>query len=161
MSDPAAMTRALAAAVKLLAGRSLTRAELVGRLVKRRVPETIAEGAATELERKGLLSDRRAAESGAADRAVRGDAPALIEDKLRARGVDPAEARRAAAGATEGRAEAETALALARKRVRACPPDSDPESMRRRVFAYLARRGYDEDTCAAAVERAVAEVLPR
>lgn len=153
------MARALAAAVKLLAGRSLTKAELVARLAKR-LPEDAAIGAAAELERKGLLSDRRASESDAAARAARGETRALIEDNLRARGVERVTARRAADAATEGRSEADTALTMARKRVRVCPAGLSPEAMRRRVFAYLARRGYDEDTCAAAVERAVREVLP-
>ncbi len=152
---------ALRAAVRLLAARPLTRRELIDRLVKRRFEEPIARAAADELERRGLLSDRRAAESAARTQVERGAARGLAEEKLLARGVDRATARRAVSDAAGNRDEAAAALALARKRVRLCPPGLKPESIRRRVFAYLARRGYDEQTATETVERAVAEILPR
>ncbi len=155
------MAKAVSAAVRLLAARSLTRHELVDRLVKRRFDEGVARRAAESLERQGLLNDRAAAASAAHALLERGTAPGLAEDRLRDRGVDAAIARRAVRDAAGDRSEGDAALALARKRVRLCPPGLGPEAIRRRVFAWLARRGYDEETATAAVERAVSEIVPR
>lgn len=151
---------AFRAATKALATRALTRKALVELLVKRRHPPEAAAAAADRLERAGLLSDAAAAESIAHARAARGDAAGLIEQTLRDRGVDAPTARRALASTVGRRDESAAALALARKRVRAAPPSLSVEALRRRVFAYLARRGYEEDTAATAVERAVAEIAP-
>ncbi|MFM9996859.1 MAG: hypothetical protein ACKVU4_13790 [Phycisphaerales bacterium] len=164
-SKPAATdppeSAALRAATRALAARPLTRVALIELLVKRRHATEAAHAAADQLERAGFLSDQAAADAIAQSRASRGDSPALIEQKLREKGADATTARRAAASVTSGRAENATALELARKRVRAAPPSLSVEGLRRRVFAFLARRGYEEDVAAAAVERAVGEVAPR
>jgi hypothetical protein len=89
------MAKAMAAGVRLLAARSLTRHELVERLVKRRIDRGAAAAAADELERKGLLSDRAAAASAARSQIERGTARGLVEEKLLARGIGGATARRA------------------------------------------------------------------
>lgn len=160
MSGEEDIAKAVKAAVRLLAGRSLTRQELVTRLA-RRFDAAVAEAAADRLERERLLSDRAAADSGARSELARGASRERAAERLLARGVDHATARRAVIDAAGGRDEGEAALDLARRRVRMCPAGLEPEAIRRRVFAYLARRGYDEDTARAAVERAVGEILPR
>ena len=48
-----------------------------------------------------------------------------------------------------------------RNRVRRSRPDLTPEVIRRRVFAFLSRRGYDEETARHAVETAADEYLGR
>ncbi len=157
--DPA-LAKAIRAAVKYLAARSLTRRELVGRLVKRGFDRTLADAAADDLGRQGLLNDRAAAQAAARRQIERGSAGTLAEDRLVSRGIDPVLARQAVSDATGDRDEASAALDLARKRVRACPPSLEPDSIRRRVFAFLARRGYDEETARSAVDRAVREIIP-
>lgn len=79
----------------------------------------------------------------------------LIEAKLRARGVQGPLARSAAAEAASQRDDADDALALARKRLASMPPDLEPNKVQRRLFGYLARRGFDSQVCAAAVRIAL------
>jgi hypothetical protein len=61
----------------------------------------------------------------------------------------------------EGRDEGSEALEIARIRVRTSPAKLAPDAIRRRVFAFLQRRGYDEETARHAVEVAAEEYLGR
>lgn len=159
-SGSSGFARALRAATKALADRPLTRRELVALLTRRGHLPRDAEDAADRLQGSGLLSDAAAADAAAHALAARGAARDFIASRLRDRGVSDPIARRAVDGVLGDRDEAAAALELARKRARSASARLSPEAIRRRVYAWLVRRGYDEDAAADAVERAVAEITP-
>lgn len=151
---------ALRAAVAALARRPMTRREVSDFLERREHAPEIIGRVTTHLERQSLLSDRAAAEAIAHTQLRKGSASGEIRRRMLNRGVPPDVAANVSRQATEGRDDASEALRLARVRVRACPPTLSPEAIRRRVFAWLARRGYDDETCRSAVERATKEITP-
>ena len=150
------------AAIKALAGRDLTRAELIEHLLKKRHAPAVAEAAIQELDELGIVDDRRVAVQ-YVERRLEEDAPtsAMLEAELLERGVEAGLAASVLRQTVAARDEGKEALDLARDRVRRSKPDLKPEIIRRRVYAFLARRGYDEDTCRHAVETAADEYLGR
>lgn len=161
MTHKDAVTAARDAALKALAARDLTRSELTERLVKKHPPEAV-DAAILELEALGMVDDRRVATL-YIQRRLEQDQPArtMLETELLERGVDPGVVEVALSEAFTGRDESAEALELARDRVRRSRPDLAPEVIRRRVFAFLARRGYDEEVCRQAVQTASEEYLGR
>lgn len=152
--------RARREAIRLIAARAYTRRGLMDRL-RRRFDAEDAEAAVAHVEALGLIDDRAFAEAylrgqvgeGAGSRSA---GPRLLEAKLRQRGVEGGVARRAVTEAVSEVDLGAEALRLAERRaglasVRAL----EPEVARRRVYGYLARRGFDAATCAEAVRRAI------
>lgn len=156
------VTAAKEAAMKALADRDLTRAELVALLVQRRYSSAVAEAAVLELETLGIIDDRRVATI-YLQRRLDEEKPsrALLEAEMLERGLDPGLVQTVLHEALQQRDEGLEALELARDRVRRSRPDLTPEVIRRRVFAFLSRRGYDEETARHAVETAADEYLGR
>ena len=150
------------AAMKALAGRDLTRAELLELLVQRRHAPQAVEAALAELEEVGIVDDRRVAIQ-YVERRIEEESPtrAILDAELLERGVESGLAATVLDERSAGRDEGADALDLARDRVRRSKPDLTPEVIRRRVYAFLAKRGYDEDTCRQAVETAADEYLGR
>lgn len=74
-------------AVRLLATREHSRAELRRKLLARGGDAAVAEGVLDDLARRGLLSDARYTEQYVAQRAARGYGPARIRAELRERGI--------------------------------------------------------------------------
>ena len=130
------------AAVRLLATRSRSRADLRRRLVQKQHPPAAADGALARLEARGLLEDRRFAREYAASHALRRGPARLLRDLL-AQGVERGTAEEAvrAALADEGVDPVSAARAVAEKRARQLA-DLPLEVRRRRLLAYLARRGF-------------------
>jgi len=130
------------AAVRLLATRSRSRADLRRRLVQKQHPPAAADGALARLEARGLLEDRRFAREYAASHALRRGPARLLRDLL-AQGVERGTAEEAvrAALADEGVDPLSAARAVAEKRARQLA-DLPLEVRRRRLLAYLARRGF-------------------
>ena len=149
------------AAIKALAARDLTRRELMEFLVSRRYASATVEAAITELEVLGLVDDQRVAEAFVRSRLTGAVARDMIETELIERGVDEGIVTRVLDAMLQGRNEGNEALELARIRVRTSPAKLDPDAIRRRVFAFLQRRGYDEETARHAVEVAAQEYLGR
>lgn len=149
------------AALKALAARELTRFELTEKLVKRFDPDDV-DAAVLELEALGMVDDRRVATL-YIQRRLDEDSPSrtMLETELLERGLEAGLVSTALHEAFKGRDEVGEALELARDRVRRSRPDLAPEVIRRRVFAFLARRGYDEDVCRQAVQTASEEYLGR
>jgi regulatory protein len=149
-------------AIRALAGRDLTRAELTELMVQRRHAPEVVEAALLELEELGLVDDRRVAML-YVQRRVEEEAPtrAVLEAELLERGVESGLVQTVLDEAVSGRDEGREALEIARDRVRRSRPDLKPEIIRRRVYAFLARRGYDDETCRHAVETAAEEYLGR
>lgn len=142
------------AAVRILKTRLISRSALVTRLVRRGFSRGSAEAAAEALERVGLLDDRRLAES--LVRKQMGSKPVgkrVLESKLRQRGISGTAAGAAVAQGMAGRDVLADAIDLARRRARLLKPGEDPQVVHRRLFGYLARRGFDAEVCREAVGR--------
>jgi regulatory protein len=131
------------AALRALARRSHAWRDLERRLAKKQHPPAAVRAALERLAARGLLDDRRFAEQYAAVRATRGKGPARILADLLAQGVE----RGVAEGAVRRALEEEgidpqvEARAAATKRARQLG-GLPPPVRRRRLFAFLVRRGY-------------------
>ncbi len=131
------------AALRIQRQRGHARLDLKRRLLRKQHPPAAVDGALDRLTARGLLDDREYAFHFAATHAARGrGAPRLVRDLL-AQGVE----RRLAEGvvqealASEGLDGDGTARAVAERRVRQLA-GLPPESQRRRLLAFLARRGF-------------------
>ena len=79
------------AALRLLARREHSRKELRGKLAAKGHAADFVDPVLDDLERRGLLSERRFAESYIASRRRKGYGPLRIRAELRERGIEPAE----------------------------------------------------------------------
>lgn len=141
-------------ALNSLGAKAQSRDALLRKLRRRGHAPEACDAVVERLERAGLLDDEAFAREVARGVLARGPAGRVrIEQALRARGVAPDLARRAATEALEGRDMTEDAAALAARRVRALPGSLDEQARRRRVYGYLARRGFGPEECAEAVRR--------
>lgn len=149
--------RARRDALATLARAPMSRRRLETKLRDKGHTHEAAALAADHLIRLGLLDDAALADSAARSMMNRQPAGArLIENKLRAKGIDPAAARDAARKAAQDRDPLEDATALAKKKLRSMPASLDAQARRRRVYAALARRGFDADVCRNATDAALA-----
>jgi regulatory protein len=155
------ITEAKEAALKALAERDLTRKELADLLMQRRHSASVIDAALLELETLGVVDDLRVAGEHVRQRLEEGVAAELMEAEMLERGIEEGMARSVMHEAMIGRDEASEALELARHKVRTSPARLAPEAVKRRTFAFLARKGYDEEIAREAVERAAAEYLGR
>ncbi|MGH7646140.1 MAG: regulatory protein RecX, partial [Gemmatimonadales bacterium] len=144
------------AALRALARRPHARADLRRRLVQKQHPPAAVDRALERLADRGLLDDARFARGYAATRAIRGRGPARLVRDLQVQGIE----RRAAEDAV-ARALAEERidpLATARAAVarRARQLGALPAAVRRRrLAAYLARRGFGGEVSRRVIEEAV------
>jgi regulatory protein len=143
LRDLADVEAAQRAALRALARRAHAWRDLERRLAKKQHPPTAVRTALERLAARGLLDDRRFAEQYAAVRATRGKGPARILADLLAQGVE-----RGVAEAAVGRALEEEGIdpqvearAAATKRARQLG-ELPPPVRRRRLLAFLLRRGY-------------------
>lgn len=155
--DAAGALAARRHALRLVAARPRARADLIRRLRLAGHADRHAAAAADALERHGIINDAELAEAAAASLANRsGTSRRAIENKLRQRGITASDASKAAAQATEGLDEREAATELAIKRVSRQRPPTDMQAAKRRLFAFLLRRGFSSDDARHAVEHALA-----
>lgn len=139
--------------LEALERRAYSRVDLGRRLVGRGAPRAAVERALARAAALGLLDDAAYAEHYVRTRAARGRGPARLVWDLLARGVDRAHIDRAIAAEWPEGADCNTAAhALAVKRA-AQLGDLPRQVKRRRLVAYLARRGY--------VGREVTEMVAR
>lgn len=150
--------RARDAALRLLAHRPRTASELRQRLLRKELPVDLVEECLSELEAQRLLDDANFAEMFARDRIrLRPQGRRRMLQELRVRGVQEETASAAVDSAME---EEETdELALARQSVRRwrARPGEEPQRARRRLAAYLARRGFGADTAAVVLDEVLGE----
>jgi regulatory protein len=147
---------AVRAAARALARRGFAFRDLRRRLLQRQHPAVAVDAALERLARRGLLDDGRFALQYAASRAARGRGPARLVTDLLAQGVDRRLAEQAVGDALreEGVDPLEAARAAARQRagvLRGLPPDV----RRRRLTAFLVRRGFGGTHLASVVREAV------
>lgn len=143
-------------ALRFLGRRSFGRADLARRLRQKGHGERAVGAALARAERLGLVDDHRFAERFVASRAARGRGPARLRRDLLAMGVEPpvveAALRAANAAGVHDPARVEE-LARARARLLRSLP---PTVRRRRLLAYLARRGFGGTTARDLVARVLA-----
>jgi regulatory protein len=131
------------AALRALGRRAHARLDLRRRLLNKQHPPAAADGALDRLAAHGLLDDATFARDYAASRAARGRGPTRLLRDLLAQGVERrlAEAAVAHAVADEDLDPARTAPAIAEKRAQQLAGLPVPVR-KRRLTAYLVRRGY-------------------
>jgi regulatory protein len=131
------------AAVRALATRGRARGDLRRRLIQKQHPPRAVDEALARLDAQGLLDDRRFAVEYAARHAAGGRGPARLVADLQRQGVDRAVADTAVgeALAEEGIDPDRTLRAVAARRASQLAALA-PAVRKRRLLAYLARRGY-------------------
>jgi len=131
------------AAIRLERLRSHAKRDLRRRLILKQHRGEIVDQAIARLEWSGVVDDRRFAETYARSRVVRGRGPSRVLRDLLTQGVDRRLAEQAVAAAVtqEGVDPAREARAAAERRVKHLR-DLPPATKRRRLMAYLVRRGF-------------------
>ena len=157
IEDEVAALRTYDRALRLLAARGRSIRELRRRLSIAKEPEHHITAAIEKLQSMGLLDDAEYARQLARSQMVgRGYAPRRLQQELARRGVARDVADRAidlvltedaapgSYGAESGVDLGETIEKLARKKLRGLA-SLDPDTRDRRLYAFLARRGYDSN----------------
>lgn len=144
-------------ALRLLAQRPRTESELRTRLARKGFPAAVVEACLEPLREKGYVNDAVFAEMFTRDRIrLNPRGRKRVVQELRIRGVEPASAEDAV-DAAMGEAEVDdlelARAAAARWRPR---PGEAPERARRRLAAFLARRGFGGEQVWQVVEEVVA-----
>jgi regulatory protein len=153
-AEVAVMDRAL----NLLAHRARSARELRRRLLQKGEPAPLVEAALERLARMGLIDDAEYARQVARSTAVvRGASKRRVRQELFRRGVasEIADAAIEQVYADESVDAGEIIERAARKRLKALG-GLDPETRRRRLYGFLARRGYESDEIRATLERVLA-----
>jgi regulatory protein len=142
------------AALRALARRAHARFDLRRRLLQKQHPPAAVNGALDRLVASGLLDDARFAADYAAAKAYRGRGPARLIRDLLALGVDQRVAEQAVhrSLAAEGVDPTRAVRALAEKRARQLAGLPAPVR-KRRLVAFLARRGFGGAEVREVVER--------
>ena len=145
--EPGPDARARNSAMRLLARREHSRAELLSKLVGRGFENDSVEELLQGLEDQDLLSDERFAMSLIASRAETGYGPKRIDLELRNRGVSEELAREALAKAEVNWGQQVTDQAV--RKFGSDPAQTFPEWARR--ARYLERRGFGQDAIRLAI----------
>ena len=127
-------------ALRLLARRAYTAAEMEAALERAGVSERERAEAVARLRELGYMDDLEVARARARTLLGRGAAPRLAERRLGEQGVDAAQARAAAGEAAQGASEAELLERALQKVLRGREPGGDKE--RRRAFRALVAKGH-------------------
>ena len=147
---------ALRAGLSALGRRGFARADLLRRLRRRGHPENAAESALARLDAMGLLDDLRYARTYVDTRAERGRGPLRLKRDLLALGVQGSVIEQALRSRwPSGDVEPEVPRTLALRRSRQLG-ELPRLTKRRRLLAYLARRGYTGRSANEAVSHALA-----
>ncbi|MFG0326571.1 MAG: regulatory protein RecX [Phycisphaerales bacterium JB037] len=147
-----------AKAIRLLRNRARTRKQLIDRLTRADFPRDTARTVADECADRGLIDDAAFAERFAESQLARAPTgPRLVEAKLAQKGIDRATATDAVRRAAAERDQLADATDLARRKLRIARPNLEPQVLKRRVFASLARRGFEADIARRALDAALAD----
>ena len=148
-------------ALRLLGQRSYTERNLRRKLSSKGFPEAAVDGLITRLLATGILDDQRYAISYARSRLVGGSAsPRRVQQLLVRKGV-PLSAAAAAISQIVDEENLDTSASLERiaRRKAASLGDLDAVVFRRRLYGFLARRGYELDSIRRVIERITSEQL--
>lgn len=143
-------------AVSLLAAHARASKELERLLVKKGEPAALAKAAVARLIEQGFLDDVSFARQFARTKLTSGLSRRRIQAELARRGVarDVADAAIDEVVIDDDVDEAEACDQVAARKMRSLR-DLRPEVQRRRLYAFLARRGYQLDDIRAVVDRLV------
>ena len=142
-------------ALSLLAARPYASSALWRKLIQREYPAADADDAIRRLLDNGIVNDARFAEQYARSRMLTtGASRRRLTQELYRKGIkgDVAAAAIANVVAEDGIDPAAVVEGVARKKL-AQLGDLEPVVLRRRLFAFLARRGYDLDEINSVVSR--------
>lgn len=140
-SESSREEQARALCLRLLTGRSRTRAELAGQLAKRGYPDDVSAGVLDRLAAVGLIDDTDFAEQWVhSRRANAAKGKRALAAELRTKGVDN-DVITAVLSRIDAEAERDRAEQLVRTKLRRENLDDDVR-LSRRLVAMLARRGY-------------------
>jgi regulatory protein len=155
LAQAADLEAAFRTVLRALEMRSYARADLGRRLQRKGHPRPAVEAALDRAAGLGLLDDAAFARTYVETRAARGRGPSRLTRDLMSMGVERASIDRAlAAQWPEGSDNSSVPLALAQKR--AAQLGSLPrQTKRRRLVAYLARRGFTGREVTQIVDRVV------
>lgn len=156
LSEAEQFDRAMQRALRSLGQRARTETELLRTLAARGTTEEVAQRVVERCRELGYLNDAALASDLAQSPSSRTMGTRLLSNKLRARGVDEADAAAALAefgdrDAEQARADAVAADAAERARRNGQPLD---QVWRRRTGGKLARRGFSTEVVMAALRRA-------
>ena len=144
-------------ALNMIALRARSATELRRLLVRKGEPSEIVDVAIERLLRAGFLDDSSFARQFARSKAVgAGLSRRRVQQELARRGVarETAESAIAEVFAEEQLDDAETIDRVARKKLKSLAR-LDPQVQRRRLYAFLARRGYEVDDIARTVRAVI------
>jgi regulatory protein len=144
-------------ALNLLAARPYSTQTLRRKLIQKEYPAADADDAIRRLVDNGLLNDAKYAEQYARSKILMtGASKRRLQQELYRKGIKGELATTAIANVIE-QEEIDPAALIERvaKKKLASMGDLDPMILRRRLFAFLARRGYDIDEIKAVVGRLV------
>ncbi len=134
--------RAWESALRLLIYRERSRKELKDRLAEKKYSSEAVSATIEKLERLDLLDDEKFARLWVNSRInFRPRSAWLIERELREKGIESETVRTILEELLPPEREREAAQQLAERRIRHYR-DQPPETARRKLFAYLARRGF-------------------
>ncbi|MBT5774245.1 MAG: regulatory protein RecX [Dehalococcoidia bacterium] len=136
-------------ALEFLSRRRRTRSELQKQLLKA-FSEAETNGALARIDQLGYVDDESWAKDYVTTIRARGRGRSLLARELSQRGIDD-EAQESALAEHDDRGEA---LAIARKRLRSLQRLA-PEVRDRRLYAFLRRRGFSNDTAKQAMDEAL------
>ena len=142
-------------ALDLLSARPYTVKQLRRKLIQKEVPAEDAESVIARLLSAGLLDDERYALAYARSKLVgQGSSARRISQDLARKGVNAELSKQAIAQVVDEEKVDTTAVIerVARKKI-ASMGDLEPVVLRRRLFAFLARRGYELDEIRGVVGR--------
>lgn len=135
------------AALNLLSFRARTATELRRRLLQKEFTPEVADACVAELVERGLVDDGSFAESFVRDRVrFRPRGRRRLVQELRAKGVDAETAHDAIAEVMEVEEVSEVDLAREALGRWAPRPGEDRQRARRRLYGFLARRGFGAET---------------
>jgi regulatory protein len=140
-------------ALNMLAFRGRSSAELTRALVRKGAERSIVDHAIARLQEQGLLDDAAFAQSFARAKVLGANqSRRRVQQHLARKGVarEVSDAAIAAVFEEEGIDQREMVEAVARKKIRSLNK-LDPSVQKRRLYAFLARRGFDAEDIRAAM----------
>ncbi|MEO8192507.1 MAG: regulatory protein RecX [Gemmatimonadales bacterium] len=142
-------------ALTLLSARAYTRRDLRRKLAQKEFDPADIDAVMERLEASGLLNDERYAAEYARQKLVSGGMSVRrVELDLARKGIARDVARAAAASVVEEEhLDAKASVERAARKKLLSLGDLDHQVKRRRLFAYLARRGFELDDIKQAVDR--------
>ncbi len=149
------ISKAKSYAYRILARRMYTNKEIRDKLVERGYVDKIIEDVIATLERYGYLNDRTYAQEWIESRMrSKPKGKIALRQELERKGIDRSIIEDALSQAFDQSKESEMALDLARRKARSFDAD-DPVAAKRKLQAFLLRRGFDFETVKDVIEQVI------